>query len=77
MPLITNASNSWSAPVTLSADEIWQARREGVFLSTDAAPGPDDGILLRDGAAVQITSGLSVRYRLAGSQTALIAREVI
>jgi hypothetical protein len=77
MPLITNASNTWSAPVTLSADEIWQARREGVFLSTAATPGPDDGILLRDGSAVQISSGLSVRYRLAGSQTALIAREVI
>lgn len=77
MPLITNASNTWSAPVTLSADEIWQARREGVFLSTAETPGPDDGLLLRDGSAVQFTSGRSVRYRLAGSKAALIAREVI
>jgi hypothetical protein len=42
-PLITDASNTWSAPVTLVADEIWQARREGVFLSTAATPGPEDG----------------------------------
>lgn len=77
MPLITDASNTWSAPVTLGTDEIWQARQEGVFLSTTATPGPQDGILLRDGAAVQISSGRSVRYRLAGSAGALIAREAV
>ncbi len=77
MALITNASNTWSAPVTLVADEIWQARRDGVFLSTDAAPGPDDGLLLLHGTAVQISAGRTVRYRLAGLGSALIAREAI
>jgi hypothetical protein len=77
MALITDASNTWSAPVTLVADEIWQARRDGVFLSTAAAPGPEDGLLLRDGSAVQIGAGKTVRYRLAGPGPALIAREGI
>jgi hypothetical protein len=77
MALITDVSNSWSAPITLTADEIWQARREGVFLSTAATPGPQDGLLLHDGTAVQIGAGRSVRYRLAGRGPALIAREVV
>jgi hypothetical protein len=77
MALITDASNTWSAPVTLVADEIWQARRDGVFLSTATAPGPEDGLLLQHGAAVQIGAGLSVRYRLAGRGPALIAREAV
>jgi hypothetical protein len=77
MPLITDATNSWSSPVTLGSDEIWQARQEGVFLSTAATPGAEDGLLLRDGAAVLISSGRSVRYRLAGRPSALIAREAV
>jgi hypothetical protein len=77
MPLITDATNTWSAPVTLTGDEVWQARREGVFLATTASPGPDDGLLLRDGAAVQFSAGRSVRYRLAGRNPALIAREAV
>jgi hypothetical protein len=77
MPLITDATNAWSSPVTLGSDEIWQARREGVFLSTAATPGAEDGLLLRDGAAVVISSGRTVRYRLAGRASALIAREAV
>ena len=77
MPLITDASSTWSAPVTLTSDEVWQARREGVFLATTTSPGPDDGVLLRDGAAVQFSAGRSVRYRLAGRNAALIAREAV
>jgi hypothetical protein len=48
-----------------------------VFLTTTATPGPEDGLLLRDGAAVQIGAGRTVRYRLAGRQAALIAREAV
>jgi hypothetical protein len=77
MPLITDASNTWSAPVTLGSDEIWQARQDGVFLTTATSPSPQDGLLLREGAAVQISAGRSVRYRLAGRQAALIAREAV
>jgi hypothetical protein len=77
MPLITDASSTWSAPVAIASDEIWQARREGVFLTTAASPGPEDGLLLRDGAAVQFGAGRSVRYRLAGRASALIAREAV
>jgi hypothetical protein len=68
---------AWSSPVTLGSDEIWQARREGVFLSTATTPGAEDGLLLRDGAAVLISSGRTVRYRLAGRSSALIAREAV
>jgi hypothetical protein len=77
MPLITDATNSWSSPVTLTGDEIWQARREGVFIATTATPGADDGLLLRDGAAVLIGNGRTVRYRLAGRGPAVIAREAV
>jgi hypothetical protein len=77
MPLITDATNTWSSPVTLTSDEIWQARREGVFIATTATPGADDGLLLRDGAAVLIGNGRTVRYRLAGRGPAVIAREAV
>lgn len=77
MALITDATNSWSAPVTLTGDEIWQARKEGLFLSTGPAPGPEDGLLLREGTAVQVSAGSTVRYRLAGRHPAVIAREAV
>jgi hypothetical protein len=75
--MITSITSAWSTPVTLAADEIWQAREGGVFLSVAASPGTDDGILLREGSAVQILSGRSVRYRNAGSGPATVAREAL
>lgn len=77
MPLITNVTTAWSTAVTLSTDEVWQARRGGVFISTAAAPGANDGVLLREGAALQIATGRAVRYRTEGAEGAVIAREAI
>lgn len=57
MPLITNVTTAWSTAVTLTTDEVWQARSGGVYLSTAATPAATDGVLLREGTALQIASG--------------------
>ena len=77
MALIRDAQNEWSDPVTLTKDEIWQARHGSVYLTTTADPEADDGITLvmRDG--LRIGAGLSVRYRKTGSTDALIVREAV
>lgn len=77
MSLITDATPAWSAPVTLAADEIWQARRGAVYVSTTASPASDDGVRLLEGQGLHIRSGLTVRYRKAGSTEALIVREAV
>lgn len=77
MALIRDVKNEWSAPVTLTTDEIWQARDGSVFLTTGASPDSDDGICLvmRDG--VRLGAGLEVRYRKSGDTAALIVREAV
>lgn len=77
MAIIRDAKNEWSVPVTLSQDEIWQARDGNVFISTSETPESDDGLslALRDG--IRLGAGLTVRYRKAGDTGALIAREVV
>ncbi|MCU0906254.1 MAG: hypothetical protein MUF73_02160 [Rhodobacteraceae bacterium] len=77
MPLITNVTSAWSTAVTLTTDEVWQARRGGVFLSTAATPAAGDGLLLREGTALQIASGRAVRVRTESAEGAVIAREAI
>ena len=77
MPLITNVTSAWSSAVTLTTDEVWQARRGGVFVSTAASPAANDGVLLREGTALQIASGRAVRYRTEVAEGAIIAREAI
>lgn len=63
MPLITTVPTAWSAPVTLTADETWQVRGGPAFISTDASPAATGGTMMRDGQAVLITAGKTVRYR--------------
>lgn len=77
MALITDSVSSWSAPITLSSDEIWQTRRGSVFVSTAATPGAEDGLALQEGAAVQFSAGVSVRYRKEGIVDVWIAREAV
>jgi hypothetical protein len=77
MALITDAATGWSSPITLTADEIWQTRKGSVFLSTAATPGPDDGLVLNEGNAVQFATGATVSYRKTGPAEAWIARETI
>lgn len=75
MALITNATTSWSAPLTLTSDEIWQTRKGSVFITTTASPDSDDGIALQENNAVQLPAGAVVRYRKTDVTEALIVRE--
>ena len=77
MALITDAATAWSAPVTLSADEIWQTRAGSVFLTTTDNPAADDGFALIERSAVQLSAGRVVRYRKEGAASAVIVREAV
>lgn len=77
MALITDATTSWSAPVTLGQDEVWQVREGGFFLTTTASPATDDGLILRQGTAVQFSAGVTVRYRLTSETTGVLVREAV
>lgn len=77
MALIEDAAAAWSAPVTLSSDEIWQARYGAVFVSTTASPVATDGVALLQGEALHLSAGLAVRYRKEGLAPALIVREAV
>ena len=77
MALIRDVKNEWSDPVTLTTDEIWQARDGNIFMTTSANPESDDGLsmVMRDG--VRLGAGLQVRYRKNGETAALIVREAV
>lgn len=77
MALIADAATGWSTPVLLAADEIWQARKGSVFVSTTSTPDANDGISLHENHAVQFPAGVSVRYRKEGVTEALIVREAL
>ena len=77
MSLVKNITNTWSNPVVLAADEIWQARWGSVFLTTTASPDPQDGFSLEQGQGVLISAGAQVRYRKEGQVAAVIAREAV
>lgn len=77
MSLITDATTSWSSPVTLTVDEIWQTRKGSVFVTTTASPAAEDGLALHEFHAVQLSAGSQVLYRKEGSAAALIVREAI
>ena len=77
MALITDATTTWSGPITLTSDEIWQTRKGSVFITTTSTPGADDGIALHEGNAVQLTAGSAVSYRKEGQGDAWIVREAI
>ena len=77
MSLISDAATIWSAPLTLTTDEIWQTRQGSVFVTTTASPAQDDGLALHEFHAVQLSAGSEVRYRKEGSADALIVREAI
>ena len=77
MALITDADTAWSAPITLTTDEIWQARRGSVFVTTTSSPAADDGMVLLRYHAVRLSAGSDVRYRKEGTDNAVIARGVV
>ena len=77
MALISDATTAWSDPVTLTTDEIWQARKGHVYVTTTAVPDAEDGLSLFENHAVQLRAGVTVRYRKAWNTTALIVREQV
>lgn len=77
MALISDAATTWSTPIVLTADEVWQARRGSVFVTTTSSPDVDDGISLHENHAVRFSAGASVSYRKEGSTEALIVRETV
>lgn len=77
MALITDATTSWSAQITLTSDEIWQAREGSVFLTGTASPAPDDGIALTLREGLRLPAGAQIRYRKEGTTDAVIVREAL
>ena len=77
MALIADATTSWSTPITLTADEVWQTRSGSVYVTTTASPDANDGSWLHENHAVRFSSGQSVSYRKEGAADALIVREAV
>jgi len=77
MALIVDAATTWSAPVTLNSDEVWQARKGSIFVTTTASPAPEDGIWLLENHAVRFSAGSTVSYRKEDVTDALIVREAV
>ena len=77
MALITDATTTWSSPVQLVEDEIWQTRYGNVFVTTTPTPAAEDGFNLVQGEGVLIRAGREVRYRKEGATDALIVREAV
>ena len=63
MTMINDVPSSWSEPVTLTNDEIWQVREGKVYITTTSNPSPDDGFVLLEGEGVLIRANKTVRYR--------------
>lgn len=77
MALITDAATTWSAPITLGTDEVWQARKGTVYVTTTTSPDAEDGISLQENHAVRFSAGAVVRHRKEGVTEALIVREAV
>lgn len=77
MALITDAATTWSTPVTLTADEVWQTRKGSIFVTTSSSPSADDGLALHENHAVRFSAGAAVSYRKEGATEALIVREAV
>ncbi len=78
MPYII-ATPTWSAGVTLTADEDWCNRSPRPVLLTREAPtaGDDGGILVRTGQVYPLSAGDTVYCRAQYGETAHIWREQI
>lgn len=77
MALIRSITTAWSDAVTLSTEEVWQAREGAVFLTTHPTPALEDGIALSSGKALRFPAGTELRYRKAQPGEAMIVREAI
>lgn len=77
MALITDVASNWSAPVTLSSNEVWQVRAGSAYFTTTASPVADDGLELFEKQAVQFSAGSVVQYRKSSDIDVVIVRETV
>lgn len=71
MAIVTDVTRSWSATVTLEADEFWQVRKGPLYIATAATDAPSvdtDGLLLSENDILALKTGDVVRYRSARSE---------
>ena len=62
---------------SIESREVWQARAGAVHVTTTDSPGADDGVMLHENTAIQISAGRVVRYRKVGPGIATIVREAV
>lgn len=74
---VKNIPETWSDPVTLTADEIWQAASGSILVTAEAAPEIEDGLRLDLMDGLRLSAGKTVRYRRVGGSAAVIAREAL
>jgi len=77
MALINDAATTWSSPITLTQDEVWQTRKGSVFVTTTSSPGAEDGITLQETFGIRFSAGSTVRYRKEGTTAAVIVHEAV
>lgn len=78
MARIQATNTDWSAGTELTEAETWQVVEGKAWITVEASPGDDDGILLHGERGVQIASGKTVKYKLAtGYGFADIRREAV
>ena len=79
MPTIDLSDNANWATVTLTQDELWQARGAPILTTIEAPTRVDQGILLVPGAVRALKNGDVVRYKPMPSpgveQAAILVRE--
>jgi hypothetical protein len=75
MTTITDITTEWSSAVKLPRDEIWQARDGVVCLTTTTKPGAKDGLMLKNGDGIRLSTGLVVRFRKESGASPYIVRE--
>jgi len=77
MAYISDVTATWSSPVTLTANEIWQCSRGSVRVTSEASPAELDGLILTAGHGVQFGNGQVIRYKLSGLTFSTITRTVV
>lgn len=75
--MFVNSTSAWSAPVTLTSAEIWQAR-SWVFITTATTPeSMTDGIEMQAGDAIQFASGQVLRHRSPSQDSQILRMPVL
>lgn len=77
MALVNDVTSSWSAGITLSAQEFWQVRAGEALVTHEATPVEGDGLYLAQGQGITFASGQTIKYRRAGTSATIITRTVV